>query len=284
MLTALALAFQIEAKLTGTHLVGDLRSIAPFHSKILNNDRTLRIYLPPNYEKNKRERYPVIYMQDGQNLFDPKLSAFSHNEWRADETAEALIATNLIQPIIIVGIDNTAARADEYLPTRAKMGNQFAGGKAEDYLKFLLNEVKPYIDSHYRTKKDRINTAIGGSSFGGIISLYAGLAHPESFSKVLALSPSIWWDSREMLIRIKNLKAKPQIKIWIDIGSREAGDNEAINRIAQTDAGDAEKALETKGWTLGKDLYFFTDYDAEHTESAWARRFGMILLTLFPRR
>jgi predicted alpha/beta superfamily hydrolase len=258
-----------------------VRSIDNFPSAILGNSRKLRLYLPPDYETNRKARYPVLYLQDGQNLFDPSLSPFSHAEWRVDETAEALIRAKLIPPMIIVGIDNTPARADEFLPTRRKLGNQKAGGNADGYLKFLLTEVKPYIDAHYRTKADRENTAIGGSSLGGVLTLYAGLSHPEAFSKLLVISPSFWWDDRVMLKKVQALHAKLPLKIWVDIGTRENGFDQKENAQTVKDVEDVVQALEAKGWKPGRDLDFYVDHGAEHSEVAWARRFGMMLMALY---
>jgi predicted alpha/beta superfamily hydrolase len=281
-LAALTLVMQTEAKLTGPHLVGDLRIIEGFRSSNLKNSRSIRLYLPPGYDRSKA-RYPVLYLQDGQNLFDPALSGISHNEWRVDETTEALINAKLIPPMIVVGIDNTPQRIDEYVPTRSTVGSAkiAAGGKADLYLKFLIEELKPFIDSHYRTKPDREHTAIGGSSFGGNISLYAGLTRSEVFSKLLIVSPGLWWDNRALLKEVDTLPKALPLKIWVDIGTSEAGDNAKGNEEAFNDAAQLVQKLEHKGWKMGKDLWFFIDYDAQHTESAWAHRFGMMLLTLF---
>src|SRR6478672_11960066 len=129
-------------------LTGDIRHHSNFHSKILNNDRELIVYLPPDYEKNKRQRYSVFYMHDGQNLFDGATSFIPGQEWRVDETAQRLIDAGTIEPLIIVGIYNTKDRIDEY--TAAADEKYKKGGKADLYGRMLVEELKPFIDSRYR--------------------------------------------------------------------------------------------------------------------------------------
>src|ERR1043166_372084 len=159
-------------------LTGDIRFHDAFPSKFLKDERPLIVYLPPGYKSNADLHYPVLYMHDGQNLFDAATS-FIGVEWQADETAEKLIKAGKIPPIIIVGIYNTLDRMNEYTPTRdAKRGT---GGKGEAYTKFVLQEVKPFIDKTYRTKHGRDDTAIAGSSLGGLISLDMAYKHPEGF-------------------------------------------------------------------------------------------------------
>ncbi|RYG49092.1 alpha/beta hydrolase, partial [bacterium] len=171
---ALALSFQIsDARVSS--VVGDLRIERKFVSKILGNERDLRVWLPPGYEKEPRRRFPVTYLHDGQNVFDGMTSFIPNQEWRADETVKALSDAGLLPPMILVGIDNAgAARGDEYLPTRKEYG-----GKADLYGRFLLEEVMPFVDKTYRTKKGPRETALVGSSFGGVITAYLGLRHPE---------------------------------------------------------------------------------------------------------
>src|SRR5262249_44323272 len=155
-----------------------------FHSKILNNDRRLIVWLPPGYN-TRQQRYPVLYMHDGQNLFDDATSFLG--EWHADETATMLIEQKRIEPIIIVGVENTGtSRLDEYTPTegedRTGATTRRAGGRGELYAQFLIQEVKPFIDANYRTLPDREHTAVAGSSLGGLISLYLGYQHGDVFS------------------------------------------------------------------------------------------------------
>ncbi|MCW5937495.1 MAG: alpha/beta hydrolase [Fimbriimonadaceae bacterium] len=253
---------------------GDIRYHERFASKSLGNERTVRVYLPPGYVSSSA-RYPVLYMHDGQNLFDGRTSYIPNKEWRADEAAEALIRSGWIEPVILVGVDNAGmARGDEYLPTRAKAGSAEMGGKADKYGDFLVDELKPFIDRTYRTKTGRKDTAVCGSSFGGIVTLHLLLSRAAVFGKGAVVSPSVWWDGRVMLTRVAELKKKPDTRIWVDMGALEG-------REAVTDARDLAQALKAKGWRENRDLVYYEDANAEHNEEAWARRFDLILLFLF---
>ena len=146
------------------------------------------VYLPPGYVEDTGRTYPVLYMHDGQNLFDPA-TAFGGNEWRLDDTAEELIERGAIEPLIIVGIYNTGEqRIHEYTPTTdPKLG----GGKADLYGKMLVEEVKPFIEKTYRTLPGPENTGMGGSSLGGLVTLHLGIQYPQVFGKLAVLSPSV---------------------------------------------------------------------------------------------
>src|SRR5438270_7130098 len=158
----------------------ELRLHRRFRSQFLEPERALIVYVPPEYERNTHQRYPVLYMHDGQNLFD-SATAFGGNEWRLDDTAEELIERGAIEPVIIVGIYNTGEqRIHEYTPTvDAKLG----GGKADLYGKMIVNEVKPFIEKTYRTLPGGENTAMGGSSLGGLVTLHLGIKYPNVFGK-----------------------------------------------------------------------------------------------------
>ncbi len=259
-----------------TSLTGTIKHHANFESKILGNKRNLIVYLPPDYDKEPTRRYPVLYMHDGQNIFDGMTSYLPNKEWRADECAEALIRAKAIEPIIIVGVDNgQMARADEYLPTRAKMGrDQEAGGKADQYGDFLEKEVMPMIDREYRTKRGPKNTALCGSSFGGIITLYLGITRPNVYGRLGVVSPSLWWDQEIMRKKVEALPKKLDLKIWLDMGAQEGP-----GAVATADR--MHRALLDKGWVDGKDLLYYVDGFAEHNEDAWARRMAPILMYLF---
>ncbi len=245
-------------------------------SKVLNNKRRVWIYLPPGYAESK-ERYPVLYMHDGQNVFSGDTSYLPNLEWRADEAAEALIKAKLIPPIVIVAIANAEVeRANEFLPTRARMGSQEAGGKADLYGKFITDELMPFVNKTYRTKTGPANTGLAGSSFGGIVTLHVGLTRPDVFGKLGVLSPSVWWDDRVMIKRVEALPKKLGSRIWMDMGTLEGPG-------AVTDARRLRDALTAKGWKEGVDLVYYEDGFAVHNEGAWASRIGMILLYLFGR-
>jgi len=252
-------------------LTGEVRQHAGFESRIFGNKRNVTVYLPPNYGTETKRRYPVFYLHDGQNVFDGMTSYIPNAEWRADEVAEALIRAGLIEPIIIVGIDNAQAdRANEYLPTR----NRNMGGQAAKYGDFLVEEVMPFINKTYRTKPDGKYTALGGSSFGGIITACVGMQHPTRFSKLAIVSPSVWWDNRVILKMVAAQKSKPNQKVWIDMGTKE-GPQGVPDAVA------LGHAYEKIGFRPGKDLWVYIDSGAEHNEPSWARRFGEILMTFF---
>jgi predicted alpha/beta superfamily hydrolase len=230
------------------------------------------VYVPPQYESHPSMRFPVLYMHDGQNLFDSS-TAFGGNEWRLDDTAEQLIERGAIEPLIIVGIYNTGEqRIHEYTPTRdPKLG----GGKADLYGRMLVEEIKPFIDRAYRTSQGAGNTALGGSSLGGLVTLHLGLKYPQVFGKLAVLSPSVWWDDKVILREIAQLPKKPSLKIWLDMGTEEGG-------MSLEDTEKLRDAMSAKGWVVGKDLAYSEIEGATHSESSWAERVGPFLQFLFP--
>jgi predicted alpha/beta superfamily hydrolase len=261
-------------------LTGDIRFHKGFHSNILNNDRDVVVYLPPGYEANKVKRYSVFYLHDGQNLFDGATSFIPGQEWRADETAQSLIATGKVEPLIIVGIYNTGKdRIDEYTPAvdpKYKMG-----GKADLYGRLLVEELKPFVDTNYRTLKDARHTGLGGSSLGGLVSLYVGLKYPEVFGRLAVVSPSVWWADNYIVKYVEAEKKRPPIRIWLDIGTKEGGNAEEAQKTLEGSRL-LKVTLVRKGWRLERDLKYFEAEGAEHNERAWAARFESILEFLFP--
>jgi predicted alpha/beta superfamily hydrolase len=261
-------------------LTGDIRLHKSFHSKILNNARDVIAYLPPGYEADKRKRYSVFYMHDGQNLFDGATSFIPGQEWRVDETAQALILAGKIEPLIIVGVYNTGIeRANEYTATQD--AKYKAGGKADQYGRFLVEELKRFIDATYRTKKDAAHTGIGGSSLGALVSLYLGLKHPNVFSKIAVVSPAVWW-ADDQIVHYTESHSKEPLRIWLDTGTKEGRDAKEAQRTVDG-ARLLKETLIKRGWSLGRDLKYFEAEGAEHNERAWAARVEPILEFLFPR-
>jgi len=256
-------------------LTGNIQVHHSFHSRHLNTDRDVIVYLPPGYDHDPSRRYPVLYLQDGQNLFDAA-TAFLGNEWGLDETAEQLISRGQIEPLIIVGIYNTGMkRIGEYTPVRDRRGR---GGQARRYGKLIVDDLKPFIDHRYRTYRDQANTGIGGSSLGGLVSMYLGLEYPMVFGKLVVMSPSVWWANRDILHRVQKLKKKLPLKIWLDIGTAEGSNPETTER----DAVNLSNALIDKGWELGQDLTFEVDQGGGHNEQAWGHRIRDALKFLYP--
>ena len=187
-----------------------------FPSRYLSTPRDIVVYLPPGYADSGR-RHPVLYLQDGQNLFDPS-TAFAGQDWRADITADGLICSGAIEPVILVGIYNTGVRRiSEYTPTRDPRRRK--GGKADRYALMLARELKPFIDREYRTNRAAAHTGVGGSSLGGLASLEAGLLYPRVFGKLAVLSPSVWWDERSILSMVRSSNAARRPRIWLDAGT-----------------------------------------------------------------
>jgi predicted alpha/beta superfamily hydrolase len=215
-------------------------------------------------------------LHDGQNCFDGATSFIPNQEWRADETAESLIRGGLIQPVIMVAIDNAGAeRGNEFLPTQRvpRGGLQPMGGKADLYGKFITDEVLPFINREYRTNPDPQVTGMIGSSLGGIITLHLGLTLGR-FTRLGVVSPSVWWDDRMILRTVNGIPTSKRLRVWIDMGTREG--NQAVE-----DARLLRGAFLSRGFQLGSNLAYYEDVGAEHNEKAWAGRFGMILMFLY---
>jgi len=236
----------------------------------------LIVYVPPGYAETER-RHPVLYMQDGQNLFDPATAYFGQ-EWRADITADRMIARGEIDPPIIVGIYNTGSRRmSEYAPTRDQRHRK--GGKADRYAEMIAREIKPFIDHEYRTLKAAKYCAVGGSSLGGLASLVAGLKYPRVFGALAVMSPSVWWDHRSILRWVQLYTEKMRPRMWVDIGTAEGSGAQVVE-----DTRALRDALVAKGWIPGNDLSYHEIAGADHSERAWAARFGAVLAYLFPPR
>lgn len=256
-------------------LTGDFRTHAKFRSKFLKTDRDVLVYLPPGYEGEALARYPVLYLHDGQNLFDGATAFIPGQDWRVGATAQSLIESDAIEPVIIVGVYNTGReRVEEYTPSRDPKFK--VGGKAALYGRLLVEELKPFIDSHYRTKTDARNTGLGGSSLGGLVTMYLGLNYPNVFGKLAVVSPSVWWDNRRILGDVAAFRATQHARIWLDMGTDEGAN-------AAADARSLRDALVSKGWHLDSDLKYFEAQGAKHTEAAWALRVEPILRFLFPK-
>ena len=243
-----------------------------FSSRYLSTPRDILVYLPPGYDESDT-RYPVLYLQDGQNLFD-SATAFGGNEWRADLIADDEIRRARVEPLILVGLYNTGVRRiSEYTPTRDPRLRK--GGKAERYAQMMAREVKPFIDHTYRTRKAASETGVGGSSLGALVSLMAGLRYPRVFGKLALMSPSVWWDQHSILSLIEAWTPARPPRVWLDTGTAE-GSNPAK---VVADARLMRDALEAKGVAL----HYEEAKGHQHNEGAWSARFGGVLEYLFPR-
>jgi predicted alpha/beta superfamily hydrolase len=246
-----------------------------FRSRILPDKRDLIVYLPPGYEADMVRRYPVLYLNDGQNLFDPATSYIKGRTWQVRETADAAIEAGEVEPLIIVGIYNTGERRlAEY--THEKDW-QMGGGEADSYGALLTRELMPWIAEHYRVKPGRAHTGLGGSSLGGLVSLYLGLRYSEVFGRLAVLSPSVWWNHKSILGILNEtgpfLHHKP--RIWLD-----AGDHEGKMTLRDTEL--LSKRLLGSGWVDDETLHFEKVRGGTHEETSWATRVGPMLRFLFP--
>jgi predicted alpha/beta superfamily hydrolase len=263
-----------EKRLRQIHtLTGTIERFPEFRSEILGLERRIWVYLPPMYEDEDERRFPVLYMHDGQNVFDGATAYLAGKEWEADETAERLIAEGRIEPLIIVAVDNGgAARVEEYTPTVDRRGR---GGHLDPHARMLVEEVKPWVDETFRTRPGREDTGIAGSSYGALAALWTGLTYPDVFGKIAALSPSVGRDNRQILGFVASLPEKPDTRIWTDIGTLESP-------RAVEDARRLRDALLAKGWEEGVDLRYLEAAGEGHNETAWAKRVPAILEFLFP--
>lgn len=259
-------------------LTGNIQTHRAFKSKILGNRRDVLVYLPAGYRRFARNRYPVLYLQDGQNVFDAA-TAFSHVEWSVDETAQNLIRRKLIEPLIIVAIDNAGEdRIHEYAPTRGIIDThdkrkRRSKGLGKKYGEFLVRELKPYIDKKYRTRPEAEFTGLGGSSLGGLLTMSLGVWFPHVFRRLIVMSPSVWWDNEVIVKMVEDLDDKLPLKIWLDTGTHEQGWERAQH---------LRDALVEKGWKLFGDLQYLEIAGGDHSEGAWAARVDPALRYLFP--
>jgi predicted alpha/beta superfamily hydrolase len=249
-----------QPKVVQGQITGNVR----YHKQLRGDsipDRDLIVWLPPDYEKNKNRRYPVIYMHDGQNLFDPGTSSFGV-DWQMDETCDSLIRNGVIGPVIVAGICNSAKRMTEYTP----------GKNGDAYMNFIIKIVKPLVDATYRTLPDRRNTYVGGSSAGGTISFMLAWNHSEIFSKAFCLSPAFKIQNIDVITDVTRYNGKKKkVRFYIDNGGK------GLEERLQPGVDEMVKSLETKGYRRGKDLFLISAPEAEHNEAAWAKRMPVAL-------
>jgi predicted alpha/beta superfamily hydrolase len=257
---------------------GDLR-LHQFRSRIFRNTRFLRVWLPPGYDDpaNESHRYPVFYLNDGQNLFEPTTS-FNGIEWQVDETADRLIREGVVPPMIIVGMDNAGRdRIREYMPHRSlqPMIVRVSGTRYPD---FLTDDVMPFMARHYRVATGPENTGLGGSSLGALISLFTAAVKPGLIGRLLIESPSLWASNRQMIRQSRTVRNWPE-RIFLGTGTAEAGKPERDRSMV-----DDVRELASIFRRAGLDDEHFKlviDEGANHHESHWARRFPDALKFLF---
>jgi predicted alpha/beta superfamily hydrolase len=241
-------------------VIGNVDYHREIYSRILDKKRDFFVWLPAGYDDNTSKRYPVLYMHDGQNLIDPKTS-FAGKDWQVDEALTRLIAEYKIKEIIVVGINNTGERLEEYSDSE----------KGEKYRKFLIEELKAFVDSKYRTLTDSKNTAIMGSSMGGLASFLMVWKHPDVFSMAGCLSSSFYYnDDKVFKMLDEYTEPKKHVKFYIDHG--EDGLVRGQKMFCK---------LTQMGYVIGTDLDYFYAPKAEHNESEWAKRLERPLIFFF---
>lgn len=258
---------------------GDIRVHERFESPQLHNERTVLVWLPPGYDADADRRYPVLYMHDGNNVFDAATS-FAGVEWGADESAARLIAAGKIEPLIIVAIYNNADRVAEYTPMRDKLRG---GGNADGYITFIAETLKPFIDRTYRTRPEREHTGIAGSSLGGLVSLYAAYAYTGVFGRAGVVSPALQFADGAILEYVRHRPPTMPLRIWVDVGTNEGRDatSPAVTPYVQT-VRKLVEIMESQGFERGRNFTYLEVEGAQHNEAAWAARLDQMLTFLFP--
>lgn len=233
--------------------------------------RSVTVFLPDAYASDRR--YPVLYMHDGKNLFAPERASFGV-DWGLHRTVDRLTAEGLIAPHIVVGIDNTDQRTDDYTPDADPSQG---GGGGERYLDFLVEVVKPLVDAEFATMADRASTRIGGSSLGALISLHAAIRHPTVFGRVAAMSPALWWNRRSMLARMQAYRGQLPDRLWLDVGVHESETTGAAIGSMLADVRQALRIIESKGRSYGTEVAMLEDIEGHHDEASWRRRLDAVL-------
>ena len=235
--------------------------------------REVQVWLPPGYAQSGAQRRPVLYLLDGQNVFD---AAAAGAEWQVDETAQRLALAGEIDAPIIVAIDSGRDRIAEFTPTAMTMNGIRAGGGAAAYARFVVEELKPMIDRRYRTRADAASTAIGGSSLGGLLSLWLALHRSDVFGAALVVSPSLWWDDGFALRDVQATSATfSRPRLWLSIGALES-------ERALPETRRVRDALRARGWSDAT-LTYVEAADGSHDEASWAAHVEAMLRFLYGR-
>jgi len=246
-----------------------------FKSNYLPNDRDVIVYVPPGYDEEPQRTYPVLYLHDGQNLFDGETSYVKGRTWMVMEHADGAIKAGEVEPLIIVGIYNTGdRRLAEYTH---EYNWQMGGGEANRYGDLLTQELMPWIAEQYRVRHERESTGMGGSSLGALVSLYLGLRYPQIFGRLALLSPSVWWNHKSILGYLN--EHSPQVwerpRIWLDVGDHEG-------QRTLRDVEHLARRLKANGWQPGDTMHFEKVHEGTHDEASWAGRVRPMLRFLFP--
>lgn len=265
---------------------GDIR---PLDAPGFLGGRRAWAWLPPGYDDEPQRRYPVLYVLDGQNAFNAATSFAG--EWEIDESLASLVAEGEVEPLIVVAIANgEGLRTREYTPWTgpdpgAPGGGRTAGGGGGEHLEAIVTQLMPVVEATFRTLGGPADTGLCGSSFGGLMALYAGWAQPGRFGRLASLSPSLGWAGGGPLAMVAS-RERPPVRLYVDMGTRERGNlldgdangvDDAVDELRELRA-----ALLRRGFREGEDLLVVEDEGARHHESFWARRFPAAARFLFP--
>lgn len=266
-------AFGSETPVPPVHRSGHIERVAPRPSAFVA-PRELQVWLPPGYASEPQRRYPVLYLHDGQNVFD---HAAAGAEWQVDEAAQRGVLAGELAPMIIVAVASGETRVLDYTPVPVQRDGETMGGGAAQYGRYLIEELKPWVDARWRTLPGREHTAVGGSSLGGLVSMWLLLHHGSHFGSALVVSPSVWWAGRALLrevaARAQVLAGSPAPRIWLDVGGGEGADMVDGARALRD-------ALAARSWPA----HYTEAADAGHDEAAWALRVPAMLRHLYGRR
>ncbi len=251
---------------------GRIQRLHLYSRQLGGQERAVDVYLPPGYDQDQQRRYPVLYMHDGNNLFYPQL-AFGQHPWHADQMLDRLINHGLIEPMILVGVHNSAGRDWEYTWTEMQSRRGRQGGGGHYYAHFLVDELKPRIDWDFRTLTGPEHTGTMGSSLGGLIAYYLGLYFPFVFSRIGMISPSFWWGRGHAFTELHKLS--PELQLWLDMGTRE-GSRRGVEQMRQQ--------LILRGYREGENLGFLIDRGGRHHEHWWGQRLHLPLMFLYGRK
>jgi enterochelin esterase-like enzyme len=255
----------------------------------LPGGRRLTLYVPHTARARTSEAYPLLVLHDGQNLFEPKRAFVKGQHWRVGETVDALIAGGVIPPIVVCGVDHgDDVRIKEMTPTAGPDGK---GGGARQYARMIVEEVLPMVRTDFSVRRDPAGTALGGSSLGGLVTLFIATEYPGVFGSAMAMSPSVWWDRRVILRRIaRRAEALAGMRLWVDIGLNEGPKTiDDARRLAAILAHIAKGSAPPKRPARSKkrapalEVGYFEVPDADHSERSWAARLGPALTFLFGR-
>jgi hypothetical protein len=287
---------------------GHLEWIRAVHATRLDNDRPVYLYVPPGYDQHATERYPALYLHDGNNAFDTAQPRSAPSSWDVDATSDEEISQGRARPFVIVAIPNNDGRMDEYTHTRDTIGGTVMGGRGDDYVDFISSELKPLIDQRYRTLADKPNTAILGSSLGGLISFHAGLRAPTVFGLIGGMSSTFEWGgfaggSDTMLARYAMMAASVRAngqRFYLDSGGGPASDgtctfdgvDDPRDNFCETNtmrdtlvmAGISTFPNDPNALRIepaSANIYHWYERNALHTEAAWRARFFRVVRFFF---